>query len=258
MSGLLVNGTLYPVAGVTIIGPHETAWAHLNAGDGIPRTRWPSMWTLHKTIADDPEHVLPGAGPAGGAQATAEYWAGDPKHSGAQIVAGHDGIVACLADLVLFEAWHARSVNLYSVGVETKEVVGGGVYQAALDATVAVTLAGVELLGIQLQVPKKYSGKPLACMAHPETMVGVFGHRDNDDDRGKWDPGEILFQMLRDRGAESYDFDVGEDRDVWRMRQTDLNVKGYRLVVDGVPGPATTAALKAEGYRGGVFALGKS
>lgn len=259
MSGaLLMDGELVPVEGVDIIGPHDTAWSHLSPGDCRPRAGRPRQITLHKTIADDAERVLEGKGPPGGSERTARYWQDDPKHSGAQGVSGDDGVFACLCDLVRVEAYHATVSNPYSIGIETREIVGGGVYQAALDTTIRVTLAIVEHLGIQLQVPSSYNGHPIQRMLHggPD-MIGVFGHRDNTEDRGHWDPGDLLFDMLRAAGAESYDFDRGEDRAVWRVRQIALNERGHRLLVDGIPGPSTTAALKAEGYRGGVYALGK-
>lgn len=258
MNGLLIGGIIVPVPGVNVIGPHDAAWAKLSPGDCRPRTAWPHQWILHKTSADYPEVVLPGAGPTGGDEATAEYWANDPKHSGAHLVTGHDGRVACLADLASVEAYHATISNPYSVGHETKELADGRVYQAALDATIAVTLAGCEALGIQLQVPRSYSGHPLRRMLNGgKDCIGVFGHRDNTEDRGRWDPGDILFAMLRARGAEAWDFDAGEDIAAWKQRQAALNANGHGLVVDGVPGPATTKALRDEGYRGGVWALGK-
>lgn len=260
MSGLLIAGTLVQVPGVEVIGPHEQKWASLSPGDGHPRSRWPSMITLHKTLADDPERVAPGKGPANHAQRVADYWAGDPQHSGAHIVSGDDGVVACLADVVGFTAYHARSVNEYSVGIETCEQPGGTVYQAALDATVAVVRVLVEQLGIQLQFPRigTYRNRPLDRMRNPAAMVGVFGHRDNDDARGRWDPGDVLFALLKQRlGAEGFDFDVGEDLACWKERQAWLNTKGHELVCDGIPGPKTTEALRKEGYLGGVWALGK-
>jgi hypothetical protein len=255
---LLIQGELVIVPGVDIIGPHERAWSYLDPGDCRPRSNRPHMVVLHKTLADDPEKILAGAGKPGGAERTAEYWEQDPKHSGAHLVTGDDGVVACLADLVNVEAYHGNQANLYSIGFETRELVGGGVYQAALNSTVAVVLAIVEHLGIQLQVPTPYRGKPLRRMADGGSdLIGIFGHRDITDQRGVWDPGDILFQMLRASGAEMFDFDLGQDKVVWAKRQEDLNAKGYKLGVDGIPGPATTAALKAEGYRGGVYALGK-
>ena len=271
-SGLLVRGSIVDVPGVFVIGPHDQEWSHLSAGDCRPRQRrnskgtiiGPQLWILHKTIADDPERIIVGKGPsgdAGGARATADYWANDPAHSGAHLITGHDGEVACLADLFLTEAYHATVSNQYSVGHETKELVGGGFYEAAATATVLTTIVGCRALGIQLQIPKlAYKGKPLTRMLNGGAdCVGIFGHRDNTDTRGRWDPGDVLFAMLRDRGAEAFDIEAGEDRDVWAKRQADLNASGgYGLTVDGIPGPATVAALRAQGYVDGIWALGKT
>jgi hypothetical protein len=258
LSGLLVDGELVLVPGVTIINPTDAKWAHLSPGDCRPRRGRPHMVVLHKTLADDPEKVLAGGGKPGHAERTAEYWQNDPKHSGAHLVTGDDGVVACLADLVQVEAYHGNQANPYSIGFETCEQLGGGVYAEALASTIEVVLAIVEHLGIQLQVPSSYGGKPMARMLDGgTTLYGVFGHRDVTDHRGRWDPGDLLFNMLRARGAESFDFEKGQDKVVWAARQEKLNANGHKLVVDGIPGPATTAALKAEGYRGGVWALGR-
>ena len=111
MSGLLIDGKLVPVPGVEIISPNDTKWAHLNAGDGVQRHHRPQQAILHKTIADDPEYVIPGIGPAGGDEVVAEMWDHDPKHSGAHLVTSCNGRTACLADLVRFEAWHGNWAN---------------------------------------------------------------------------------------------------------------------------------------------------
>lgn len=258
--GLLIAGLVIAVEDVNVIGPHETAWANLSPGDGRPRSVWPDKVILHKTKADDPERVVPGAGPAGRAERVARYWQGDPAHSGAQLVIGSDA-TACLADLALFTAYHANQANERSIGIEHYEEPGGIVYQAILDAGVKVCLAIAEHIGIQLQVPRPGSYKDGQPMRRFEdggsTLVGFFGHRDVSPHRGRWDPGERIFELLIAAGAEAFDFEAEEDRHVWKGRQALLNARGHKLVCDGIPGPATTAALRDEGYRGGVYALGR-
>lgn len=258
MSGLLIAGIVVPVPDVTVIGPHDIAWAHLSAGDGVPRSRWPQMGILHKTKADDPERVMPSPGPRGLAERVARFWQDDPTHSGAQLVASDD-VVACLADLALFEAWHANQSNLRSFGMEMYEEQGGVVREGTLRNATRVVLAAAEHMGIQFQVPRpgSYHGPMKRFEDGGTTLVGFFGHRDVTPSRGRWDPGEAIWSRLISAGAEAYDFDAGEDLAVWKKRQAELNELGHHLVVDGIPGPATTAALRAEGYMGGVFALGK-
>lgn len=258
--GLLIDGAIVIVPGVTVIGPHDAAWAHLDPGDGRPRSNKPNKVILHKTKADDPERIAPGAGPEGRAQRTAAYWQGDPQHSGAHLVIdGH--VAACLADLVRFEAYHGNMANQSSIGIEHYEEQDATTFQLTYDNAVPVwrTIAGQ--CGIQIQFPLlgTYKNKPLTRFADGgSSLIGFFGHRDVTDRRGHWDPGDHVFELLEhELGGEGFDFERGQDRVVWSQRQEDLNAKGHKLVVDGIPGPATTAALKAEGYRSGIWALGK-
>lgn len=262
--GLLIAGVVVSVPGVDIVGPHDAAWAHLSPGDGRPRpTRTVTQVILHKTLGDDPERVLPGVEPNRSiprhAERTAEYWQKDPRHSGAQIVVDEYG-AACLCDLIGFEAWHGNQANDHSIGIEMAEEPGGIVRAATLANTIRICLAISEHVGIQLQVPRpgSYAGAPMRRFVDGgSTLCGWFGHRDVTSSRGRWDPGERIFGMLADTGAEQFDFNAGEDLAAWRKRQADLNARGANLVADGIAGPKTTAALLAAGYRGGVRQLGR-
>lgn len=259
MSGLLIDGRLVPVPGYEIISPNETPWAHLSAEDGRVRSNRPQQAILHKTIADNPEVVLAGRGPHGGDEDVARMWAKDPRSSAAQNVTACDGRTVCLADLARVSSWHDGNYqsNLLAYGHEMKEVKGGGVYQATLDACLEITLVATALLGIQWQCPIRYvDNKPLRRFANGgRDLVGIFGHRDVSDSRNRWDPGDAIFEMLRHRGVEAFDFAAREDIDVWGERQEWLAGLGYyKGGIDGVPGPKTTAALKQAGFPGGIWA----
>lgn len=267
--GLLVNGKLVPVPGVRVINRLDAAWAHLAIGDHRARRRepngqlvWVRQWLLHKTIAENDERVVPGKGPPGGARKTLDWWTGDPKYSGTHLVTGDDGEVGCFADLVLVEAFHAgrHDVNRWSVGHETRERLNGDVFEAALEATVTTYFVGCAAVGIQLQTHRgPYRGRPMARFASsPHDAVGVFGHRDVTDQRDKRDPGDELFRRGIARGMEAFDFERRQDVEVWKARQRELVRVGHRIPVDGVAGPATVAALKLEGYRDGIWALGRA
>lgn len=271
--GLLIHGLVIPVEGRTIIGPHEQQWSELSPGDCKARdpAHWLRQWMVHKTIADDPEVMRPGAGPAGMCQRTAQMWEAEFKakgrYAGAGVLTGADGVSACLCDLALVETFHATASNPWSIGHEICELPGGVVFELGMDASVDIILNGCEAAGIQWQMQRRgtYTGHPIKRMdEHGPTpggpdMVGIFGHRLNTEQRGKWDPGEIIWDKLAARGVMEFDFSKGEDRAFWMAVQEDLRMrKLYSGVIDGVPGPGTTAALRLDGYRSGIYALGKA
>lgn len=270
MRGLLIRGKYVVVPGVDVLGPDELPWVHLlDSGphrDAEPREHDPQQWILHKTIADDPELVLAGAGPAahtGGAEDTALEWAHDGRNSGAPIIVGYAGAAACLEDLARMTAYHDGNYasNKRAVGLEMKERPGGGCYAVTYAATCEITAAGTNELGLQRQCPKLYKlNRPLPRFANGGTdLVGCFGHRDVSDHRGRWDPGDLIFDMLEaTHGFERFDFYAGEDLDVWAKRQERLKALGYyRGAIDGVPFKATTAALLAAGFPGGIYTRGR-
>lgn len=258
MPGLMIDGQLVQVEGVRVLSPDEEKWVHLSREDFTTRLNRPQQAILHKTIADDPEQLIPGGGPskaAGGARYTAEYWQGSKKCSGAHLITGYDGTTACLEDLVKICAWHGNQANLLSYGHEMKEVLGGGIYEDTIRATVAVTLKATRTIGIQWQCPKTFKGPLKRFQNGGTTLVGIFGHREITSNRSRWDPGDEVFVALQEARVERFDFGAGEDLDVWSKRQAWLLSLGvYHGKVDGIPGPRTRAGLLALGYPDGIFA----
>lgn len=269
MPGLLINGERLLVPNVNVIDPDEAGGVALvTAGrfrDGEPRPPGyaAQQWVLHKVWAEAAEKIMPGAGAADGAghaRYSAKAWSEDNRCSGVQLVVGLEGTVLCLADIARVAAYHDTNYesNKRAVGLEMEELRDGTVWQATLDATLDVTLAGCRALGIQWQCPRTYvDNTPLARFADGgRDMVGIFGHRDVSSSRNRFDPGDYIFHALKQNGVEAWDFAAGEDLAVWRVRQRWLRDLGlYHQAIDGVPGPGTTKALRELGYPDGIFAL---
>lgn len=177
----------------------------------------------------------------------------DPAYSGAHIVIGSDGEVACLCDVVFDEAYHATVSNRYSIGIEVYQEAGGVIYEAALHAMVAVCRVLSDACGIPFQHPgRTYPGKPLARMLDGgKDCYGFFGHRDNTDRRGRGDPGDSVFAELRLSGSEPLDYDARQDIEVGKRRQAKLNAWGASLVVDGLFGSSSMAAMRGFGFAHG-------
>lgn len=257
--GLLVHGKVVPVPGLTVWNPlNAPAWCKLSPRDYRPRrTTWVRQVIVHTTKGMWPQAIKPGKGPVNREQSVAHYWQDDPTQSAAQIVIGSDGEVACLADLALICAYHAEMSNDWSIGIEIYQEADGSIYQAALDAALKLIAFLCDLFEIFLQVPsRKYPGSPIARMdVHCHSpggpdMIGVFGHRDNTDNRGRGDPGDAVFFELRENhGADAWDYDRNEDKAKARHAQAFLNEHhNAGLSEDGVAGPKTYRAAKAAGY----------
>jgi hypothetical protein len=260
MPGLLIGGREVPVEGVSIVNGNDEAWATLDARDFRPRaTAWVRQIILHTTKGSWPQRILPGGGAGGRKRTVADFWRRDPEHSAAHLVIDNDGSVVCLADLARVAAYHATVANEWSVGIEMYQEANGGVHEAVYAAAVPLVQALCRAFGIQFQIPRRpYNNAPLARMSDGGVhVVGVFGHRDNTHRRGCGDPGNEIFARLADAGAERFDYDAREELEVWRLRQVALNKRGAKVTVDGVAGPQTIEALRANGIPDGVLSLSK-
>lgn len=261
--GILFGDQIVPIYGVNVVPPAShggPAWARLDAGDyAVRRTSWIRQIILHTTKGIWPQTVIPGAGPPGHGESVARFWQGDPTHSSAPIVVDCDGTVACLSDLARTAPYHAEMSNDWSIGIEMYQLADGSLYEATLKATAQLVLGLAWLARVPLQVPAgPYRNIPLARMEtrSGETrrqtggpnLVGVFGHRDNTERRGRGDPGDAIFDELELLGAERLDFNAEQDLDVGRDRQMALNARGEHLTVDGVCGPGSWAAMLRQGF----------
>lgn len=279
MSGLLINGTLFDVPGVAeVLSPGEKPWVRMESKDYRKRTGAIQMITIHTTQGIDPVKVVPGKGPDGRDKKTADYWSTNGEAGGTPLIVDTDGSIANLIDLVKYEAFHATKVNPYSVGIEMVQMADGTVYQATLDSTLLLVLRLCDLLGIPFQTTSRiYRTNTIIERLRyggANDVVGVFGHRDNAwkfpewlkpearikypngyADRGRGDPGDEIYAMMRRRGAMMFDFDARQDLAYWKAIQVRLNASyNAGLTVSGVCDQTTVAVLRAQGlWNGGVF-----
>lgn len=237
-----------------IPGVHTVSWLEdprlrlRKLEDFHPRPpAWIRQIVLHTTkglparAGDLPQQVLPGLGaPVDAGERCAQYWSHDGRQAGAHLVVDQDGTVACCVDLGTEAAYHAGVVNNLSIGVELYQGAHGELYEGQLQATLALVDWLTRRFGIQRQIPHRYTGGPIRRLEEGgANCVGVFGHRDVTANRGPGDPGSAIFDVLGEAGYERFDFGALEDLKTWQVRQ-----RGLGLPADGIPGPATVAALE--------------
>jgi hypothetical protein len=252
--GLLIAGHVVDVPRVSIANPLDTPWARLDPGDyRLRRTPWVRQIIIHTTKGKWPQAVRLGMGRGGADKIVADFWRGDPEHSAAHIAIDRDGTAACLADLATVCAYHATVSNEWSVGIELYQEGDGSIYEAVYDTCLKIVPVICEALAIPFQVHLgTYDRRPLERMLNggPD-CVGIFGHRDNTDRRGRGDPGDMIYRRLVEAGAEPFGFSVRQDIFTWQRRQRALNRLGASLEADGICGPATIAAMRKFGFARG-------
>lgn len=270
MTGILYNGKLYTIPGVTVLSPGERDWVKMALNDyRLRETPWIRQITIHTTQGKIAK-IKPGIGPSDGAKRTAVSWAENPQPGGAPFVISADGTIACLVDIGKYMTYHATTVNPWSVGIEIYQEPDGTIYEIQLQVCAILVRFLCNLLGI----PFQGSGRTyvengiLQRMLHggPD-VVGVFGHRDNawqfpewmtpeqravypngTSSRGRGDPGDEIFRYLDVAGKMNFDIDAREEIKFWKKMQSMLNVvHGAKLTVDGICGPGTVQALRDAG-----------
>lgn len=248
MSGLIIDGVEEHVPGIESFSWLDDAKLRLTAGDGrARRTTWVRSIVLHTTRGDEPQRVRPWRGPQGLARRTVAAWGNDSRHAGAHLIVDGDGSVWCLADLLRDVTYHATSMNEVSIGIELAQTADLEIYQPQIDATVRLLDWLTLRLGIQRQYQSPYLGeaKPVQRLAFGGmSCVGIFGHRDQTTARGPGDPGDAIFTALGTAGYDAFDFEALEDVGRWQIRQRMAADRGAQITCDGIPGPATSAALR--------------
>jgi hypothetical protein len=252
--GLIINGCEVPVPGLDIVNWHDDHSLRLGSTDlrqRKPDEQWVRSIVLHSTLGipggsdNRPQVVKPGFGPGGDrAERLIRYWTQEQRGAGAHLIVDFDGQISCCADLQTEATYHAGHANGVSVGVE---VVQGRkeaeFYLAQLETVVALVDAITALMPtpIQRMIPAgPYAGPIHRLTESMDDVVGIVGHRDLTNRRGKGDPGSKIFFLLGHAGYEPVSYELGQDRDLWRLRQRSLGIAHP----DGIAGPQTCRAIK--------------
>lgn len=274
MSGFVIGGKQYPVEGMNIRNfkddqrfalrmPNDGRLRHKSAAG---RWHWIRGLFLHITggptdrdyVDHQEDHVLPGEAPQGDRdQRILDSWTLSSSSGGAQLILDFDRSIICTCDLLTDAAYAQTSCNENFDALEMlRGSKDGTMYEGELDEAVKVCDAFSRLMGVQRQFHAPYrSYRPVPRLAAGgDDCVGFFGHRDQTDGRGPLDPGDPIYTWLAAAGYEMFDYAKGEDLDVWKARQMDLQRMGcYQGAIDGVCGPATVKALLDAGYPHGLW-----
>lgn len=252
MSGLVIDGVEHQVPGLDIRNWHDDPEMSIGPIDGRRRkTRQVQSIGLHATVGDEPQIVLPGAGAPGLARRTVRAWHEDDledRHAGGHLIVDADGTIWCLADLLRDVTFHAEAMNELSVGIEIAQSQRLEIRQVQVSNTVRLCDAVTLLMGIQRAFHSPYLGedKPVARLAAGgKDFVGIFCHRDQTTRRGPGDPGNAIVEAIGEADYDAFNVEEREDIVEWSFRQRRLNQRGAKLTIDGIPGPATRAALQA-------------
>jgi len=261
--GLVINGRVVDVPGVSSVTSFkDDKKMVLRAGEDmrIRRTSWVRSIVLHTTkgipggkLSHIPQKILPGLGPNTDAESRiARMWSTNKKPGGAHLICDFDASWGCLADLATDAAFHAKQVNDYSIGIEIFQGSDAEMYEEQLDSVVVMLDFLTWKFKIQRQYQRKYYGRAIPRLLAADaaaSCVGIFGHRDCSNNRGEGDPGDRIFEKLGAAGYEPVDFEIDEDRNLWRLRQQNMGIEP----ADGIAGPGTAEALLADGKRDGMW-----
>ena len=252
MPGLIIDGREELVPGLEIVNYHDHPEYRLNAPEDMRARKYRDVRSvgLHNTKNVETS-VVAGTGPETHLEdRITRLWSLDKRHAGAHLAVDWDLTVVCMADLLRDAAYHASSMNEFSIGIEIYEDGNGRVYEDQLATVAQLVLWLCARFGIQLQMPSVFCDQEISrIVAGGRNFYGIFGHCHQYHGK-RFDPGRDIFRRLKREGVVERDFTSGEDLKFWKIKQQDL-----RVFMDGIPGPLTTDALRAAGYQDGLWRL---
>ena len=225
--------------------------------DKDPRTRWLRGIVAH-TIHGKLGKLLPGFGPNTDIDTKlARYQTNTTRNVSWDFTEDFNGEWLIQNDPLKHYSWQATSVNPITCGFEMVQRENGDMYEGQITQAVLFVDALTALLGIQRQIPwDKVKDKPklgqvqrIAGSNAGADVVGIYSHNNQTSNKPIGDPGPALFIALKNAGYELFDFDSGDDLSTWKARQVSLGLAS--AVCDGVPGPKTVQALKAQAMQQG-------
>jgi hypothetical protein len=261
MPGLIIDGHEEQVAGLSVtplsvVNYKDDPRLKLKPGHSMRArgTRWIRSIVAHNT--KNIETVLkPGKGPSRDlGHRLISFWSLDStKPAGAHLAVDWDGAIFCMADLVRDAAYHASSMNEYSIGIETFEDEHGVIYETQLATLMKLILWLCDRFGIQHQCP--VDSQQIGRLAKGgKDCNGVFGHCNQYHVGKAHDPGQHVLEGLVKIGFKQFHFSgpptgvLGDDKSEWASIQQKLG-----LDIDGVPGTETRDALQAAGFENGIY-----
>lgn len=229
------------------------------ATDLQPRHFWTRAGVIH-TVKGKKGPLRKGKKPSTRDLTYAQYQANTSRDVSWDYTADTDASVAVSNDPVTHFTWHAGAVNQYTFGVELVQDDDGSTYEDQYtEGFVPLIHAVFDNLGIQKQIPVDDKGQIILRVIERcrggRTVVGAYAHCNQTANKPEGDPGRYAFEYLLLSGFEGFDLERNEDRDVWMDRQKALGIPLKDR--DGIPGPQTVAALKAAGYKHGIWVNGR-
>ena len=177
---------------------------------------------LHTRMGVWPQKVVPEVKNRRWDEVGVQRGSADDRTASWHISIDADGSFVCHLDLITIQAYHASQTNPYSIGIEMYQELDGTITEATLQTCVAICEAITSELCIKRQYPS--SDKIMQEFARPDgswhkyrkraymkggksgkEYSGVFGHRNATRNRGRGDPGDIIFERLAQVGYTQVD-----------------------------------------------------